>query len=354
MCCELMLDMPHFEGIAGQAVAPLLDKVDNGDIPAIAAGVISASGDISTSYHGYAQLVPEKVPLQREFMFDLASLTKVLFTTIEIMRLIDEGAFELDTPLSELIPDIGQYDSQAIIRKLTIRQCLSHQTFLPAVAPIYTYGDDPETLKAYILQNEWPQNKPVYSDINFMILGFVIERLRKCKLPDVNLPDGFAISPQPEISVATEHCQWRGRVIRGQVHDENAYALGGFSGHAGLFGNLENVLQMARQLMNAEILPQSTLDLMWKAQTPTHALGWEVRHQGWNGGQACSASTVGHTGFTGTGVWIDVERHLAWVLLTNRVHPSRFSPASIKDERIKFSNNVISLFESICSGKVHV
>ena len=349
-----MLDLPRFETLAGRAVAPLLDKVDNGDIPAIAAGVITASGDVSTSFHGVAQLVPDKVPLQAEFMFDLASLTKVLFTTLEIMRLIDEGAFELDTQLGDIIPDIGQYDSQAAIRKLTIRQCLSHQTFLPAVAPIYTYGDDPERLKAYILQNDWPQNKPVYSDINFMILGFIIERLRKCSLAQMALSDGFAINPQPEMCVATEQCQWRGRVIRGQVHDENAYALGGFSGHAGLFGTLDGVLQMARRLMNADVLPQSTMDIMWSAHTPTHALGWEVYHQDWNGGEECSPHTVGHTGFTGTGLWIDVERQLAWALLTNRVHPSRFSPVSIKDERIKFSNSVISLFKSIRSGNVHV
>jgi len=349
-----MLDHANFSGLAAQAVAPLLHKVDSGEIPAIAAGVINASGDISTSYHGFAQQVPEQIPLHPEFLFDLASMTKVLFTTIEFMRLIEEGAFGLETQLSDIIPDIGQYDVGAPIRKLTVRQCLSHQTHLPAVAPIYTYGDDAETLKAYILQKDWPQGPSVYSDINFMILGFIIERFRNCKLSQVSLPDGFAINPPAQMCVSTEHCQWRGRVLRGQVHDENAYALGGFSGHAGLFGNLDSVLKMAQRLLTADILPQSAMDTMWSAQTASHALGWEVRHKDWNGGGTCSPNTVGHTGFTGTGLWIDVDRGLAWALLTNRVHPSRFAPVAIKNERIIFSDCVISLFESFRSGKVHL
>ena len=347
-------DVSSFESLAGQAVAPLLEKVASGEIPAIAAGVINTKGDISTSYHGFAQLVPEQIPLRPEYLFDLASLTKVLFTTIEIMRLIEEGAFNLESQLFELIPDIGQYDAQAPIRKITIGQCLSHQTFLPAVAPIYTYGDDAETLKAYILQNDWPQGPPVYSDINFMLLGFVIERFRNCKLTQMPLPDGFEINPPAEKCVATEHCQWRGRVLRGQVHDENAFSLGGLSGHAGLFASLGSVLQMAHGLLNASILPLKAIDTMWQTQNETRCLGWEHRNAHWQGGQACSTNSVGHTGFTGTGLWIDIERGLAWALLTNRVHPSRFDPVSIADERIQFSNSIISLFEGFRSGKVHV
>jgi CubicO group peptidase (beta-lactamase class C family) len=278
-------------------------------------------------------LTPERRPMTKDTAFDLASVTKVAFTTTEVLRLVDAGRMALDDPLSRHLPDLRQYDIGAPIRKLTIRQCLSHQTGLPAVEPIYTWGNHVETLKAHILQRDWPLGANVYSDINYMLLGLLLERHHR--LPLIRMPQrpGFTFTPDKARTAATEFCHWRGRVVVGEVHDENAYALGGAAGHAGLFGTVAAVLDFARDLMRGRILRPSTVDEMRRPQSPTRGLGWERKHDGWSGGSRCSPDTVGHTGFTGTGLWLDFGRGYAWSLLTNRVHPSRHVETGIQDLR---------------------
>ena len=258
--------------------------------------------------------------MHRDTWFDLASLTKVLFTTPAIMRLAAQGRVALDDRLTVAMPDLRQYDSAAAERRLTFRQCLSHRTHLPAVEPLYTYGLAPATLRAFILQRVWRDGPPVYSDINFMLLGIAIERLNLCSLADMELPPGLSWCPDPANSAATERCLWRGRVMRGEVHDENAFALGGAAGHAGLFGTIDGVLDVAQHLLQTS---ETWVTEMRTRQSATRCLGWEARHDGWSGGNACSEETIGHTGFTGTGVWIDFRQGLSWALLTNRVHPTR-------------------------------
>ena len=295
-------------------------------IPGAVLGVATAAGDRAVQTFGLAQCEPEPVPLSRDTWFDLASLTKVLFTTPTILHLVARGRIALDDKLIVAIPDLRQYDADAAERRLTFRQCLSHQTHLPAVEPLYTHGQDPATLRAFILQRVWQQGPPVYSDINFMLLGIAIERLTGLVLNELPLPPGLTWRPDPAETAATERCTWRGRVMRAQVHDENAYALGGAAGHAGLFGTIDGVLDAAQRLL------QGTEPWMAEAsvrQTARRCLGWEARHDGWSGGDACSDRTIGHTGFTGTGVWIDFRHGLAWALLTNRVHPTRHRDTGI-------------------------
>jgi len=113
------------------------------------------------------------------------------------------------------------------------------------------------------------------------------------------------------------------------VHDENAYAFGGASGHAGLFGNIDNVLDFGFNILNSKLLPQEINQKLFEPRTSQRTLGFEIKYENWSGGQACSPHTIGHTGFTGTGIWIDPEREIAWSLLTNRVHPSRHSDSGI-------------------------
>jgi CubicO group peptidase (beta-lactamase class C family) len=270
--------------------------------------------------------MPQAVPMQRDTWFDLASLTKVLFTTPAILRLTAQGYMALDDTLTVAIPDLRQYDLAAPERRLTFRQCLSHQTHLPAVEPLYSYGQDPATLRAFILQRVWQAGPAVYSDINFMLLGIAIERLTGCSLAGRPLPAGLSFRPDPPVCAATEHCTWRGRVLRGEVHDENAFALGGAAGHAGLFGTIDAVLDAALGLLRGD---EPALVGVRMRQSATHTLGWQARHEGWSGGDACSDETIGHTGFTGTGLWIDFARGIAWALLTNRVHPTRHRDTGI-------------------------
>jgi CubicO group peptidase (beta-lactamase class C family) len=179
-----------------------------------------------------------------------------------------------------------------------------------------------------VLQRVWTPGPPVYSDINFILLGIAIERLAGRPLIEL-APEGFSFRPDPQNCAATERCAWRGRVMRGEVHDENAYALGGASGHAGLFGTADALLDFAAVLLG-DGHPGAALRTR---QTPTRSLGWEMAYAGWSGGDACAPTVIGHTGFTGTGLWIDRDNGRAWTLLTNRVHPSRHVDTGIQELR---------------------
>ncbi|KLK94291.1 esterase [Microvirga vignae] len=331
--------------ISDQAFAPAASSIDCGDIPGAVLGIVTADGQRDVRWKGYAQIEPHEENLSRETWFDLASLTKVIFTTTTILRLMEEGRIALDDPLIKVIPDLRQYDMNAAERRLTFRQCLAHQTHLPAVEPLYTCGQDPNTLRAFILQRVWQSGPPVYSDINFMLLGIAIERITGKPLIDQPLPQSFSFRPDPRLCAATERCTWRGRVIRGEVHDENAFALGGASGHAGLFGTIDGVLDFAHGLLGGSILSAGSLKAIRTRESEKRTVGWEGFYPGWHGGDACSPTTIGHTGFTGTGLWVDFERGLAWSLLTNRVHPSRHKDSGILGLRRATGEQVIALFD---------
>ncbi|MCA8931532.1 MAG: serine hydrolase, partial [Rhodospirillaceae bacterium] len=163
----------------------------------------------------------------------------------------------------------------------------------------------------------------------------------------VDLPGLAAAPPAGAEIAATEDCQWRGRVLVGEVHDENAAGLGGFAGHAGLFGTMDGVLDAAAAILSGTWLGPAAMEVMSARHTPTRAFGWQIRHAvpagaepPWTGGSLCSARTIGHTGFTGTGLWIDLERGYAWALLTNRVHPTRHAETGIQDLRRAVGNRL--------------
>ena len=326
---------------ADQLIAAAAGPIETalaGRIPGAALGVITQAGDRAIHAAGDAQTEPARDPIRRTTWFDLASLTKVLFTTPTLLQELAQARVDLDAPLVDAIPDLRQYDRSAVERQLTFRQCLAHQTHLPAVEPLYTYGQDPATLRAFILQRVWPAGPAVYSDINFILLGIAIERLTRQPLGKFPLPTGLSFQPDPAETAATELCRWRNRILRGEVHDENAFALGGAAGHAGLFGTVDGVLDAALAMLRG--LPPALAGIRAR-QSPTRTLGWEARHDGWSGGDACSEATIGHTGFTGTGLWIDFARGLAWTLLTNRVHPSRHRQTGIADLRRAVGDLVI-------------
>ena len=311
------------------AFAPVRDAIATGRIPGAVLGVLEPDGSRSVTLAGQAQRVPVPAPLDRGTWFDLASLTKVVFTTTAILRLVEQGRIALDDRLTVAIPDLRQYDvAGAAERQLTFRHCLSHRTHLPAVEPFYTYGQNPATLRAFVLQREWRASPPVYSDINFILLGIALERLHGRDLREL-AADGFTFGADPASSAATERCSWRGKVMRGQVHDENAYALGGASGHAGLFGTIDRLLDFAAGLLAGTVLSPASIAALRTRHSATRGLGWELAHAGWSGGDLCSPETIGHTGFTGTGMWIDFATGRAWSLLTNRVHPTRHADSGI-------------------------
>ena len=217
-----------------------------GACPGATLGVVTAGGERAVRVAGHAALVPEREALTERALVRPRLGVEGDRDDDDDPALADQGKLDLDAPLTTAIPDLRQYDvANAPERRLTFRDCLAHRTFLPAVEPIYTYGDDPERLRAFVLQREWRHGPPVYSDINFILLGIAIERITGQPLSAWPLGEGLSYGPPPGPAVATEFCHWRGRVLKGEVHDENCFALGGAGGHAGLFGTVAGVLDFA-------------------------------------------------------------------------------------------------------------
>jgi len=330
------------DAVADRAFSPAREAVESGRIPGATLGIVSADGGRAVRVAGMAALVPKPEPLSEEHWFDLASVSKVIATTTMVLTLAEQGRIDLDRPLTDAIPDLRQYDKTAAERSLTFRDCLAHRTFLPAVEPIYTYGGDSARLRAFVLQREWRHGPPCYSDINFILLGIAVERITGMPLSDWRLGPGLAFGPPPGPAVATEACTWRGRILKGEVHDENAFALGAAAGHAGLFGTVAGVLAYARGLLDGSGASPFMLDAILTRAHEHRTCGWERRFEGWHGGDRCSDETVGHTGFTGTGLWVDFGRGLAWTLLTNRVHPTRHRETGILELRRATGDSLIA------------
>jgi CubicO group peptidase (beta-lactamase class C family) len=316
------------EALLDRAFTPLAEAVAAGRIPGGVLGVIDRDGHRATRATGAAQTVPMHRLMRENTWFDLASLTKVIFTTPRILALAEAGSIDLDAPLVTVLPDFRQYNADAWERKITFRQCLGHLTPFPAVTPIYTYGRDSELLRAFILQREWPAGPSVYSDINFILLGLALERLAKNTMRDIDPGPGFAWSADPANAAATEDCTWRHRVLVGEVHDDNCSALQG-AGHAGLFGTADSILDCARGLLDGTGASAQSIALMRTPLSARRTHGFEHAYDGWSGGDHCTPATIGHTGFTGTGLWIDFAAGRAWTLLTNRIHPTRHFDSGI-------------------------
>lgn len=310
------------------AFAPVAEAIAAGRIPGAVLGWVDASGARAVQVAGQAQTVPVPRPMTEGTWFDLASLTKPLFTARRILDLAAAGRIDLDAPLTSLLPDLRQYDAAAWERRVTFRQCLGHETPFPAVVPLYTLNRDPDLLRAHVLQCEWRAGPAVYSDINYILLGLALERLDRRPIRAMDPGPGFAWSADPGQSAATEDCTWRGRVMVGEVHDDNCHAMQG-AGHAGLFGTAAALLDVAQGMLDGRGMAPAVLGWMRAPVSARRTHGWERRHDGWTGGDAASDAAIGHTGFTGTGLWLDFARGHAWTLLTNRIHPTRHADSGI-------------------------
>ncbi len=309
-----------------RAFVPVEAAVTSGRIPGAVLGMVDRHGNRLTRALGFASLVPEQRPMTLETWFDLASLSKVLFTTPRILALAAQGVIDLDAPLTSIIPNLRQFDPNGWERKVTFRQCLGHQTAFPSSEPIFTYGENPNLLRNFVLQHAWTPGPAGYSCINFILLGIALERIAGKTIREMDPGPGFAFSAPADQAAATEFCHWRGRVLSGEVHDENCAALLG-AGNAGLFGTVDAVLDAAGAMLRDAKGPVVTLMRTPLSATRTH--GWERPYKGWSGGDLAGPGTIGHTGFTGTGLWVDFDGGRAWTLLTNRVHPSRYADSGI-------------------------
>jgi CubicO group peptidase (beta-lactamase class C family) len=274
-----------------------------------------------------------------ESLFDLASLTKVVGTTTAIMILFDEGKVGLDDPVSRFIPQFAGGEKDLV----TIRQLLEHRSGLPAGRDLWRLARTPEEARWAVIETPLayhPGQYVEYSDLGADMLGFVVEAASGERLDQflahrvwepLGMTDTFFKPADSLVSriAPTEINPPRGYPLRGEVHDENAFALGGVAGHAGLFSSAADLAVFAQMMLNggeyngARIIADSTVALFTSRAVRTRALGWDTCGGDGSCGKYLSGRAYGHTGFTGTSLWIDPDRDMFVILLTNRVHAAR-------------------------------
>lgn len=256
------------------------------------------------------------------------------------MRMVDAGRLTLDSRVAEYLSEWRGRDREAV----TIRDLLEHASGLTAYLPFFRDHHGRQEFERAIctLPLEYaPRSRSIYSDLGFMLLGFILEdvngRPLAAQFEDVALEidtEDLRFNPPREWhdrTAPTELDLWRGRLLQGEVHDENAWALGGAAGHTGLFGSAIAAGAFARAVLatlygSALLANSSTLAaFMVGSDVPgsSRALGWEIACANASCGTRMSSRAIGHTGFTGTSLWIDPEQDLYVVFLTNRVHPVR-------------------------------
>ncbi|MEN6484552.1 MAG: serine hydrolase domain-containing protein [Syntrophobacteraceae bacterium] len=326
------------------------------------------------------------VPVTADTRFDLASLTKPLATASLCMWAVSQGILKLDAPLSRFFPmAILPLEKQGI----TLRHLLNHCSGLPPYEPFYLrLLETPPARRSQVLLSrilETPLTAPPgkicqYSDLGFILLGMILETVLEAPLDrlagrllfdplgiddlhflrldvpsaDPTVPPGRA-SAGSFTFAATELCPWRNRLLDGEVHDENAYCLSGVAGHAGLFGTARGVFTLAAFLWKVyrcrlcgSPFSSRVVEIFWKkpGMVPgsTWALGFDTPNcRDSSSGVHFSSGSVGHLGFTGTSLWMDLERNVMIVLLTNRVHPTR-SNEKLKAFRPRLHNLVMETY----------
>jgi CubicO group peptidase (beta-lactamase class C family) len=273
-------------------------------------------------------------------IYDLASLTKVVGTTTAIMILYDEGRIALDARAVEYLPAFtgGWKDS------ITIRQLLTHRSGLPASRDLWKLATNPQEARLGVIDAVLQCRPGVcfeYSDLGMVLLGMIVENvtgvgldrfLHERVFEPLGMTSTFfrpADSLRARIA-PTDVNPPRGYPLRGEVADENAYALGGIAGHAGLFSTASDISVFAQMMLNGgqyngvRIVADSTIALFTRRTAGTRALGWDTAEDNAGGsGTYLSGKSYGHTGYTGTSLWIDPDREMFVVLLTNRVHAAR-------------------------------
>jgi CubicO group peptidase (beta-lactamase class C family) len=347
--------------------------IADGAFPAASIEVGSAAAPLWRYATGRMTYDPEAAPVEPATIFDLASLTKVIATTTLVMRAVDDQRIGLDDPLARWIREWRGADREDV----TIRDVLAHSAGLTAYLPLYRDLRGRAEFQPAIcaLPLEYPpRSQSIYSDLGFILLAFILEDAQptapgfRGAPGSVDLSRSFAtqfhrlasfFTAEPlrfnpprawrERIAPTEVDPWRGRLLVGEVHDENTWALGGAAGHAGLFGTAAALGAFARAALRtiagepllASAATMATFIRRTDVPGSSRALGWDTMLPTSSCGTRMSPTAIGHTGFTGTSLWIDWERDLYVVFLTNRVHPSR-SNEKIKLVRSQLHDAIVS------------
>ena len=331
--------------LLGAATRFLDSAVADGAAPG---AVLAVSVGGRRFYHAVGRLgADDATSPDSSTVYDLASLTKVIGLTTAVMIAVDEERLDIDAPVARYVPGFQGAGKEVV----TLRHLLTHSSGLPAWRALYREAEDRAGAMALAdttALDTTPGSRLVYSDLGAIILTQAVEgafgrRLDSLLAARVFGPLGMTstrfLPPAdwlPRIA-PTELDPWRGRVLRGEVHDENASRLGGVSGHAGLFSSAEDLMRFGEWLLagvgrrsRAEaagpLPPESLARFVRRQRLPpgtSRALGWDTPSEGSSAGRLLSGESFGHTGFTGTSIWIDPTRDLVIVLLSNRVHPTR-------------------------------
>ena len=362
------LNNPGFEKISTLVDYGTIESVFPGAVLLVASGgkidFIKETGFITASD-------PVTI-VEKDTIFDLASLTKPLATTIAIMGLVDKNIIDLDKPISAYLP-ANLTDEK---KHITVRLLLNHSAGFVDWKPFYLELEKfplekrKDILRKMILDEPLkysPGRDFEYSDLGFMLLEWVIEQstgkkmdqylsekyYKPLKLKHTFFSRGNTPFSKDKIA-ATENCQWRKKIIHGEVHDENACALGGYSGHSGLFGDaydLFTLMDMLRghfMLNRSDFFKPETLKNFFKRQDivkgSTWALGWDTPSpEASSSGKYFSENSIGHLGYTGTSIWMDLDKDILVIFLCNRVHPSRDN-ISIRSFRPELHDTVMEAF----------
>lgn len=301
----------------------------------------SRAGILAQSAAGRLDAADPTVPNERT-LWDLASLTKVVGMTSGVLRLVQEGRIDLDAPVQRYLPEWTGPGKE----RVTVRHLLTHSSGLPSWRPLYKEATSPSQALALVFATPLdtvPGARMVYSDLGAILLGQIVTRVAGTPFNEfvtrqVFRPLGMRETAwRPSASLRariapTEIDPWRQRHLRGEVHDENAFALGGISAHAGLFSSAADLSRLARMYLNngrldgVQVLDSATIARFTaRPDSPlsNRALGWEKPNGSNSAGRRMSAAAFGHTGFTGTSFWVDPANDVFVILLTNRVNPTR-------------------------------
>lgn len=315
---------------------------------------------------GKRSLFPNEEENSLETIYDLASVSKVLSTTTAIMQLIERGKLRLYEPVSNILKDFKH-------SSITIWDLLTHTSGLPADIPGASRLKNRQEALDYVFNCDliYEKNtKIVYSDIGFILLGLIVEEVEKMPLNQFALANIFKPLAMKDTMYKPTHKElcaptearydniYQG-IVRGDVHDEKAYILGGVAGHAGVFSTVQDVGNFIEMILNKgvyqdqRILSKATIDLFFKPQVVVKqgiSLDYDFRSLGWinkgmmsSSGDLTSDETIQHTGFTGTNIFIDRKNKIGFSLLSNRVHPTRDNQKIIS-LRAKIGNYIIANF----------
>jgi len=316
----------------------LVSSAINAPMPAVAIGICDQAGVLASIVHGIANLETGEIATV-EHWWDLASLTKVLVTLVEMLAAVQRRQLMLSDSL-------GLVWSRAVgspLGNVTIGQLLSYNAGMPASVRYYEGGAASRDALLDAVLSTRPQRTPgtypEYSDINYIVLGELVTHLTGLGLHEHAKRRGWcryaSPHPLPGPAVATEYCGWRQQLIVGEVHDENAAALGGVAGHAGAFGTIGSVLAGARACLAGELVGPALSRVAtqcWASSTKGErfGLGFLLTPTLGLGGDLAGTDGYGCAGFVGNRLWIEPSRGYAVVVLSNRIHPKR-------DDRTNFN-----------------